>query len=303
VSAVVEPVSQPSGRAVAAATSGYSKARLFYWSVRRELWENRSIYLAPIGIALVMLTGFVVGAVRLSGAMQSLQVLGPEGKGDLLTKPLGITAVPILITAILAAVFYCLDALHGERRDRSILFWKSLPVSDLVTVLSKAVVPLVMLPVIACATIVVLQIVILIVGSVILQASGLDAAALWSGASVFHMWGGIIYDVIGLALWHAPIYAWLLLVSGWAPRATFLWAVLPPLALCLIEHIALGTKFLISLLKYRAFGFEEFGYGGHHHAVADPIGLLSSPGLWSGLVVAALLLAAAVLLRRYRQPI
>ena len=51
-----------------------------------------------------------------------------------------------MLTAFLVGVFYCLDALHGERRDRSILFWKSLPVSDLTTVLAKASVPCRVLP-------------------------------------------------------------------------------------------------------------------------------------------------------------
>jgi ABC-2 type transport system permease protein len=267
-------------------------SRRLYWAVRRELWEHRSIYIAPLAAAAVVLLAFLTALT-----------VSPAHRREPLDVPYEFAAALIMGTAFIVGIFYSLDALYGERRDRSILFWKSLPVSDLVTVLSKAVVPLVMLPVIACAVIVTLQIVILIVASVILQASGLDVAALWSGASVFHMWGGVIYDVIGLALWHAPLYAWLLLVSGWAPRATFLWAVLPPLALCLIEHIAFGTKFLVSLLKYRLFGFEEFGYDGHHHDVADPIALLSSSGLWSGLLVAALLLATAVWLRRYRQPI
>jgi ABC-2 type transport system permease protein len=286
-----------------ATTVDYPKSRLFYWSVRRELWENRSIYLAPVLVALVMLAGFAIAARRLADAARTIFMLDAQQQAEMLTKPLAFTATPIIVTASLVALFYCLDALHGERRDRSILFWKSLPVSDLVTVLSKAFIPLVILPVITCATFMVLQLIILVVGTLVIQAGGLDGTVLWTSAPLIGMWAGLIYDVIGLALWYAPIYAWLLLVSGWARRATFLWAVLPPLVLCLLEKIAFDTKVLTSLLKYRLFGFGQFAYDGRHQDVPDPIALLTSPGLWAGLVVAAALLAAAVWFRRYQQPI
>ena len=67
--------------------------------------------------------------------------------------PYDIAAMMIMFTVFIVGIFYCLDALHGERRDRSILFWKSLPVSDLTTVLSKVFVPLVILPVLTFAII------------------------------------------------------------------------------------------------------------------------------------------------------
>ena len=59
-------------------------------------------------------------------------------------------------------MFYCLDALYGERRDRSILFWKSLPVSDLTTVLSKASIPIVVLPLLTFAVTVATQLIMLL---------------------------------------------------------------------------------------------------------------------------------------------
>jgi ABC-2 type transport system permease protein len=286
-------------------TVDYPKSRLFYWSVRRELWENRSIYLAPLLVALVMLCGFAIGARRLAEAARALFMLDAQQQAELLMKPLALTATPIIITASLVALFYCLDALHGERRDRSILFWKSLPVSDLVTVLSKAVVPLLILPVIACATFMVLQLVILAIGSAVLLANGLDGTVLWTGAPLIRTWGSLIYGTFAVALWYAPIYGWLLLVSGWARRSTFLWAVLPPLALCLVEKIAFDTTYLSSLLKHRLFGVADNGF--HHDAhdqiIPDPLALLVSPDLLIGLVVAVLFLAAAVWFRRYQQPI
>ncbi len=304
MNAATDTVIEPS--APTDAVADFPKTRLLYWSVRRELWENRSIVLAPLIVAALMLVGFVLGARRLVDAMHALFGLGRAEQADLMTKPLmSVSAIPIVVTATLVAVFYCLDALHGERRDRSILFWKSLPVSDLVTVLSKVLVPLAILPAVVCLTVMTLQLVALVVGSAVLFAGGLDGTVLWTGLPLIRVWGALIYGVIGLALWHAPIYAWLLLISGWAKRSTFLFAVLPPLALCLVEKIAFDTAVLWSLLKDRLFGFGTYGFTGvgHDHTVPAPFALLATPGLWIGLVVAALLLAATVWFRRYRQPI
>ncbi len=106
-------------------------------------------------------------------------------------------------------MFYCLDALHGERRDRSILFWKSLPVSDLTTVLSKASIPLVVLPLLAFAITVVTQCIMLLLSSAVLLASGLSVATLWTQLSLFQMSLMLLYHLVTVhALWHAPIY-WL----------------------------------------------------------------------------------------------
>ena len=120
--------------------------RPLYWSVRRELWENRSIYVAPLAVAAVILFGFLISTIHLPDRMRARLLLDPAKQRAAIQMPYDAAAFLILLTAFIVGVFYCLDALHGERRDRSILFWKSLPVSDLTTVLSKAGVPLMVLP-------------------------------------------------------------------------------------------------------------------------------------------------------------
>ena len=127
---------------------GYNteKTRPFYWSVRRELWENRSIYIAPLIVAGLVLFGYAISAIGLPHRRRALLLLDPAKQRALVEQPYDVAAMMLMLTAFLVGVFYCLDALHGERRDRSILFWKSLPVSDLTTVLSKAIIPLVVLP-------------------------------------------------------------------------------------------------------------------------------------------------------------
>jgi len=310
MSAATETLIEPSSSAPVTSTAAYPTTRLLYWSVRRELWENRSIYLGPLIVAGVMLIGFVLGARRhvrffFQDAIRAIDLLDPAQRAEMLTKPLSLTAIPIVIAASLVALFYCLDALHGERRDRSILFWKSLPVSDFVTVLSKVLVPLVVLPAVTCLTIIGLQLLLVFVGSLVLLTGGLDGTALWTGLPLLQLWITMIYGIVVLALWYAPIYLWLLLVSGWAKRSTFLWAVLPPLALCLIERIAFDTTVLWKLLLDRLDGFMHHGFDFERHrdATPDPLALFATPGLWIGLVVAIGLFAATVWFRRYRQPI
>src|SRR6266481_5916308 len=130
--------------------TGYSNAptRPFYWSVLRELWENRSIYIVPLIVALVVLLGFLVSTIGLPERRRAVLLLDPAKARTGIEAPYDMAAIMLILTAFIVGLFYCLDALHGERRDRSILFWKSLPVSDLTTVLSKAIIPLALLPLI-----------------------------------------------------------------------------------------------------------------------------------------------------------
>src|SRR5437016_11212901 len=122
-----------------------------YWSVRREVWENRSIYIAPLIVAVVVLFGFLVSTIGLPERRQAVLLLDPARARAAIEAPYNMAAIMLILTAFIVGVFYCLDALYGERRDRSILFWKSLPVSDLTTLLSKATIPLVVLPLVTFA--------------------------------------------------------------------------------------------------------------------------------------------------------
>ena len=153
-----------------------------------------------------------------------LWLLAPAQQHAAMRIAYDIAAKMIMLTAFIVGVSYCVDALHGERRDRSILFWKSLPVSDFTTVLSKASIPLVILPLLAFAVIFVTDLAILLLGTAFLLLGGLGPTALWSPLQ-FPSPVALAAIPIASALWFAPLYGWLLLVSGWARRAPFLWAV------------------------------------------------------------------------------
>src|SRR5216683_2548889 len=153
-----------------------SATRPMYWSIRRELWENRSIYIAPLAVAAVYMLGFLVSLFWLPRSMREVAAHHPAPQLVELAMPYGHAAWLLLLTALLVGIFYSLDALHGERRDRSMLFWKSLPVSDLTTVLSKASIPLVVLPLLTFAIIVATQMIMLLLSTAVLLMSGLSAA-------------------------------------------------------------------------------------------------------------------------------
>src|SRR5438552_3136831 len=281
-----------------------------YWSVRRELWENRSIYVAPLIVAVVVLFGFLVSTIGMPERRQAVLLLDPAHQRAAIGAPYDVAAMMLIFTAFIVGVFYCLDALHGERRDRSILFWKSLPVSDLTTVLSKASVPLVILPLVIFGIIVLVQFFMLLWSSAILLPSGL-AATTWTRFNLLQQSVILLYSLIVIVLWHAPIYGWALLISGWARRATFLWAVLPLLAIGVLEKFAFDTSHFLSMLKNRVFdaGDTAFAFQPHHGiAITSLIQLtpgryLATPGLWIGLAFAAAFVVIAVRQRRYRGPI
>ena len=284
-----------------------AKPQPFYWSVRRELWENRSIYVAPILVAIVVLFGFLVSTSGLPERRREVLLLDSAKTRAAIEMPYNMAAIMLMLTAFIVGVFYCLDALYGERRDRSILFWKSLPVSDSTTLLSKVTIPLVVLPLVTFAIVVATQLVMMLWTSVLLIGHGMSPASTWTYVPLFQNSVVLLYGLAAVALWHAPIYGWALLVSGWARRATFLCAVLPFLAVAFFEKITFGTSHFGSMVKDRFMGFAPKAFAFNMHSVDSPqltpVAYLSSPGLWLGLIVAALFIAAAVRLRRYRGPL
>ncbi len=276
------------------------------WSVRRELWENRFLYIGPLIVtAVVLFATFISIAVM----PHRLRALEPAKQVARLVKPYSMAPAPIMFATLIVGLFYSLDALYGERRDRSILFWKSLPVSDRTTVLSKACIPFVVLPLIGFALSVATQVILLLVTTPVLLGNHINPAPIWAELRFFQ---GLIIMSYGLAvhaLWFAPIYAWLMLVSAWARRAPFLWAVLPLLAVAALERIAFNTAYFMGMLQYRVGGAMKEAFAFKADADFDrlsqlrPANFLSTPGLWVGLAFAAVFLAAAVRLRRNREPI
>jgi ABC-2 type transport system permease protein len=281
-----------------------------YWSVRRELWENRAIYVAPVAVACVFLFGFSISILHLVIEVHAAPWLDVMQQRELFGQPYEFAEDLIMGAALIVGVFYSVDALYGERRDRSILFWKSAPVSDLITVLSKAAIPIVILPVLAFAVTVLTQWIMLMISSAVLLGSGQNVAMLWTRVGVSHRWPMLLFHFLCIhGLWQSPIYAWLLLISGWARRVPILWAVLPPLTIGIVERVAFNTTYFGSFIGRRFTGGSEGAAIMERSRAMDmtmpfaPFHFLISPGLWIGLAFTAAFLAASVRVRRCRGPI
>src|SRR6202162_2998571 len=194
--------SVPETASQAIAPLAISPTRLLYWSVRRELWENRSVYIAPLCAAGVVIFSTFIGSLFSPACRRAALLLDPALQRAAIERPYDMVAVMLLFLAFIVGVFYCLDALHGERRDRTILFWKSLPVSDLTTVLSKASIPLVVLPLLTFAITIGVQLVMLLMSNAALVMSGESVAMLWTKLSFLQMSLLLLYHLLTAhALW------------------------------------------------------------------------------------------------------
>ena len=172
--------------------------RPFYWSLRRELWEHRSLYLAPSVVALLLLLAMLIAAFKLPESMASFDTFVPQKQHDIVSAPYALIALVLILTSMIVALFYCLDALHGERRDRSALFWKSLPVSDWITVLAKLAVPMLVVPVFLFVLITATQLVVLIGNVLLWSVSGLSVSNLLLQLPLLDMPLGVAHFLITL---------------------------------------------------------------------------------------------------------
>jgi len=296
--------------AQAAKVAVVSPLRTLYWSLRREFWENRSLYIAPLAVAAVFLFAFAVSISHTLHRIGRAPSLAPDKQLQAITTPYDLAAGLLMFTGILVGVFYCVEALQGERRDRSILFWKSLPVSDLTTVFAKAVIPIFLLPLLISVVSFALQWSMFFVASAALLATGQSVSMYWTQLALPQMSLLVIYHLVVVhGIWHAPFYGWFLLVSAWARRMAFLWAILPALAVFALERLLFNTSHIAAMLGRRLSGgaSEVMTMPGTmpiHPATTHVTFLhfLFSPGLWIGLAVTAAFLAGAIRLRRYRDP-
>jgi ABC-2 type transport system permease protein len=301
--------------------------------LRRELWENRAITAAPavIGGLLVLIALLAVGGAisiqvgempyDLAGAVRELE---PREITPLLQ--VGLMSVGVFFNSVMIFVisFYLLDSLYADRKDRSILFWKSLPVSDTTIVLSKLATAAIVIPVVTLVVFLLTAVALWLVGGGAAAVAG-NMAALARGPGVILQTGlTFVYALFVQSLWYLPLFGWLLLASAWAKRGVLWWAVLPPVALIMLEDLVFDTHSVARAIGERLTGVFPLAFrhqGGVDIVVPDQSGagnavemslpdnaleainpgpLLTDPGLWGGFVLAAIFIAGAIWLRRYR---
>ena len=293
--------------------------------VRRELWEHRAIYIAPLVIALVMSLMSLTGQVTISafGHEVDLAIIGASSAGEI-ERQAAITAILMVFTSIFALgawilmIFYSLDALYAERRDKSILFWRSLPVTDAETVISKLLTAVLVIPLTAFAFVVVTHLLNLILWSIWLSIQGGDAGhLLWSAAPLFDNWAATLIIAVAMPLWLSPLIGWFLFVSAFTRRSPLLIAFLPMFVVPMLEKLVSSTSLFWDAIFARSvrpplfkgidvsriFDEDNFQIAADTASLLAKIDLarfLSSPSMWLGLVVCGLFTTAAIYIRRYR---
>ncbi len=293
--------------------------------IKREIWEHRSIWMTPAIIALVISVAILTGQMSISAYGEHVDVaIAGASNVDVAHRRVAIMAALGAITGIFAAgagilmVFYSLDSLYSERKDKSILFWRSLPVTDAETVISKLLTATLVIPIAALAGAFATHLVFMTMASVWLIIEGGDAGHLiWSSAPIFDVWGAAILTAFATTIWLSPFIGWFFFVSAYTRRMPLLLALLPLIILPLMEIALLPTEFLAKAIGSRFtdmplagvdFGdlFDDdslFQLGVENVsmiAALDMSRFFASPEVWAGLVVCGLFTTAAIYVRRYR---
>jgi ABC-2 type transport system permease protein len=273
---------------------------------RRELWEHRALWIAPLVVEALLAISLLLGRLDMD---LPAHVLTPQQSVAIFTIAQWALAQPLFIVAAIVLGFYLLDCLYAERKDRSILFWKSLPLSDELTVGSKLLVAAVVVPLgvflLACVA-------GLIFAAIL--AARVPGALSWSTIEWLRTDLVLLLEVILGALWYLPIAAALLLFSAWVPRGPILWASLVPVVAPIVERVALGTHYIWSFEIYRTNGiwhklmlgpnvFSSFSNLPPVGIVLDTFnirGAFTDVDLWLGVAAALAMAYAAARVRRYR---
>ena len=204
--------------------------------MKREIWEHRSIYVTPIAIAVIVSLISLAGMVTVSAFDKEVNmalfgasnVVGDaERRAALTVFFLGTSWVFLFALAILTT-FYTLDCLYAERKDKSILFWRSLPITDAETVVSKLLTAIIVLPLVTVVAIIVTHLVNLVITSGWVAVKGGNAAHLiWGSVPLFDNWAAALIVTIATAVWMSPLIGWFLFVSAFTKRSPLLMAFMP----------------------------------------------------------------------------
>lgn len=289
--------------------------------LKRELWEHRAIYVTPLVVSLLVSLLAITGQATISAHDQlfDLALIGAsstteEQRAAIITATTVGVGVLLTLAMLVLGIYYCLDALYAERKDRSILFWRSMPCTDAETVVSKLLTALFVIPLITFAVTIATQLIVLASASMWVAARGGEAGRLiWSAAPLGEIWLAALAFFIALPLWLSPFAGWFLFVSAFARRSPLLVAFLPLLVLPMLEKSLIGTTVLADAFFTRSLdlplfrgvdtGDFVFNEGSFPFAILSRLDVgafLTSPGLWLGLLVCGLFTIAAIYLRRYR---
>ncbi len=284
--------------------------KTYFWLIRREFWENRAIWMVPTVIGAALTLAALFGRVDIAGLATPEQSRAAGGM------VLFACSISFFAVMNLYATWYLLDCLYADRKDGSILFWKSLPLSDASMVLAKLATGLIAIPLVYFIAADVSTLLMAFIISV--RARSTFGSALWQADLWLQLQMLWMYLIVTTAIWYLPFAGWLLVVSAWAKRAITLWAILPPLVLYLLEPYFFGTHVVSAVLTERTVGYlpRAFHELSDHSAwistvidndtvttpasvwrLLTPLAFVSSPATWVGFAVGIAFIMGAIQLR------
>jgi ABC-2 type transport system permease protein len=290
----------------------------FKWLVRREFWENRAIWIVPSAVGAVLTLATLFGRLNIDGIPAPHALATPDQGSVIGGIVLFLFGVVFFAVAYIYSFWYLLDCLYADRKDRSILFWKSLPISDTQTVLAKLFTGLIAIPLVYFIAADLATLLMAVIVS--LRLRSFIGAALWHPDQWLQLQVLWLYLIVTMGIWYLPLAGWLMVVSAWAKRAVILWSILPLVAVLVVERWFLGTHVFGNLLYdwslgYPAHTFLEpgqeawvsatIGHGtvtrpGSVWDMLNPAYFVTSPATWACLLVGAALVFAAIQLRLRR---
>ena len=285
----------------------------YLWLIRREFWENRAIWIVPAVIGVALTIGALFGRIDFGAAISAEQ--------QRMMAPTVLLAYGFTFFAVMSiySSWYLMECLYADRKDRSVLFWKSLPISDTATVLAKLFTGVIAIPLVYFLAADISTLLLAFIVS--MRAHAYFGSVLWQPGLWLQLHVLWLYVIVTTAVWFLPVSGWLLLVSAWAKRAVILWLVLPPLALYWFERWFFGSRIVGAQLAERTLGYLPRAFYGHSNPeawtttaigndtvtapssvwhVLNPIGFVSSPATWVGVLIGAAMIYVAIQLRLRR---
>ena len=294
----------------------------FSYLIRRELWEHRALYIVPLVFAGLVLLSVTVGVLRGTQYLGTQVVAthigdlsATEASDALMMMTYGMWFLFSLVS-LFVVTFYMLDSLYSDRKDRSVLFWKSLPISDTQTVLSKLVTAVLVIPTIIIVAALGTMFIVLIILSIAIAFGGVNPfPLLWAKLPLFRILTNMVSIELLHALWFLPLTGWLLLASATAKKTPFLLAALVPMGLIFAEKLAFNTQVFASTIGLYVRRFYEPLFGDLHELSANASGVrvvgldlqisqvgqvLTDPLLYVGVLLGAGFIVTTIWMRRHR---
>ncbi|MGH8292470.1 MAG: hypothetical protein ACRESA_03265 [Gammaproteobacteria bacterium] len=303
-----------------------------YWVlVKREIWEHKSLWIVPIVVGCLSVLGSLYGGAALIVAahqgvvsVNHVGMVGASAPGGLHVAMLAMASF-FNVVMLFMVWFYLMDSLYADRKDRSVLFWRSMPVSDTTTVLSKLFAGMITAPALMFVLVVITEIVVGIIFTIAAAIIGVNLLheAFFPGTIIL-TWVVLAFALIQQSLWLLPYWGWFLLCSAWAKKLVLAWVVLIPLGAVLIELIVFRTHYLSNGIfghisrglvlfgSYTKHG-PQVGFPGQSHVFGPPGNAVATFGsvahmftlleMWIGVGIGVIFILGAIWLRRHRSEI